>query len=151
MAKQQTQKPGSSAFSAKPGFFRYIAAIVYDLILVIAVLLFATAVFHYLNQGTVSLWSSLTVFRLYLLGVSFIFYGWFWTHGGQTLGLRAWKLRLVSEEQFDISWKQAFIRYLTAWCSWLVLGLGILWRLWHKDKKTWQDLSSKSAIVFVDQ
>jgi len=144
---KQSQKPGLSASPAKPGFFRYIAAIFYDLILVIAVLLFATAIFHFLNHGKVTISSSLIVFRLYLLCVSFIFYGWFWTHGGQTLGLRAWKLRLVNQKHADINWKQAFIRYITACASWLVFGLGVFWRLWQKDRMTWQDLCSKSYII----
>ncbi|RLA21730.1 MAG: RDD family protein [Gammaproteobacteria bacterium] len=151
MASLQHQKPGLSAIPAAPGFFRYFAAIFYDFILLIAVLLFATAIFHALNGGEVAIQSSLIIFRLYLLGVSFIFYGWFWTHGGQTLGLRAWKLRLVNQERVDINWKQAFIRYLTAYASWLACGLGFIWRLWQKDGKTWHDLSSKSAIVFINE
>ena len=150
MAKQAQQKPGATASPAKPGFFRYIAATFYDLILLIAVLLLATAIFHTLNYGNVSILSSLIVFRLYLLCVSFLFYGWFWTHGGQTLGLRAWKLRLVNDEQTDINWKQALIRYIAACISWLCFGLGILWRLWQKEGKTWQDLSSKSSIIHIE-
>ena len=148
MAKQQSSKPGSTASTAKPGFFRYIAVIIYDLFLVIALFFFATAILLPFNQGEAI--QSSFIFPLYLLCVSFIFYGWFWTHGGQTLGLRAWKLRLLSDEQTEITWKQALIRYLTACFSWLTLGLGIFWRLWQKDKKTWQDLSSKSAIVFIE-
>ncbi|GFO72972.1 hypothetical protein BJAS_P3514 [Bathymodiolus japonicus methanotrophic gill symbiont] len=150
MATQQPKEPGLTASPARPGLFRYIAAIFYDLILVIAVLLLTTALFHYLNDGSVSIQSSLLAFRLYLLSVSFLFYGWFWTHGGQTLGLRAWKLRLVNHEQKNITWKQALIRYITACISWLCFGLGILWRVWQKDGKTWQDLSSKSDIIHIE-
>lgn len=148
MATQQSSKTGSTASPAQPGFFRYIAVIIYDLFLVIALFFFATAILLPFNQGEAI--QSSFIFPLYLLCVSFIFYGWFWTHGGQTLGLRAWKLRLLSDEQTEITWKQALIRYLTACFSWLALGLGIFWRLWQKDKKTWQDLSSKSAIVFIE-
>ncbi|NOQ13351.1 MAG: RDD family protein [Methyloprofundus sp.] len=142
---EQTQEPGSPA---KPGFFRYLAAIFYDLILVIALFFFATAILLPFNQGEAI--QSTFFFPLYLLSVSFIFYGWFWTHGGQTLGLRVWKLRLINEQQIDISWKQAFIRYLIACCSWLALGLGFFWRIWQKDSKTWHDLSSKSVIIFLE-
>jgi uncharacterized RDD family membrane protein YckC len=149
LPKQQSQKPGSTASPAKPGFFRYLGAIFYDLILVIAVFFVATAILLPFNQGE-AIHSSF-LFPLYLLSVSFVFYGWFWTHGGQTLGLRAWKLRLVNHKQNDISWKQALIRYLTAGASWLVFGLGIIWRVWQKNGKTWQDLSSKSSIIFVDR
>lgn len=131
-----------------PGFFRYLAAIFYDLILVIALFFVATAILLPFNQGEAI--RSTLIFPLYLLGVSFLFYGWFWTHGGQTLGLRAWKLRIVNHNQEDISWKQSFIRYITACCSWSILGLGIFWRLWQKDSKTWHDLSSKSNIIIFE-
>jgi uncharacterized RDD family membrane protein YckC len=96
LPKQQSQKPGSTASPAKPGFFRYLGAIFYDLILVIAVFFVATAILLPFNQGE-AIHSSF-LFPLYLLSVSFVFYGWFWTHGGQTLGLRAWKLRLLDEK-----------------------------------------------------
>ena len=147
MTKQQTQKPGIAS-PATPGFFRYLAAIFYDLILVIAVYFVATAILLPFNQGEAI--RSSFLFPVYLLSVSFLFYGWFWTHGGQTLGLRAWKLRLVNHNQKDINWKQAFVRYLTACLAWLALGLGIFWRLWQKDHKTWQDLSSKSYIIHIE-
>ena len=148
MTSLQSQKPGSTASPAKPGFFRYFAAIFYDLVLVIALFFVTTAILLPFNQGEAI--QSTFLFPLYLLCVSFIFYGWFWTHGGQTLGLRAWKLRLISDEQTDINWKQAFIRYITAGCSWIMLGLGFFWRLWQKDSKTWQDLSSKSYIILIE-
>ena len=148
MTNLQSQKPGSTASPEKPGFFRYFAAIFYDLILVIALFFVTTAILLPFTQGEAI--QSTFLFPLYLLCVSFIFYGWFWTHGGQTLGLRAWKLRLVSDQQTDISWKQAFIRYMTACCSCTVLGLGFIWRLWQKDSKTWHDLSSKSYIILIE-
>ncbi len=150
MAIKHSVEPGLSAPPAKPGFFRYIAAIFYDLILVVALFFVATAVILPLNQGEAI--KSPFLYPLYLFFVSFIFYGWFWTHGGQTLGLRAWKLRLVndSQEQAEINWKQALIRYLTAFLSWALLGLGIVWRIWQKDNRTWQDLSSKSFITHFD-
>ena len=145
---EQAQKPGSIAPPAKPGFFRLIAAIFYDLILVIALFFFATAILLPFNQGEAI--QSTFIFPLYLFSVSFLFYGWFWTHGGQTLGLRVWKLRLVNETQTDISWKQALLRYITACCSWLLFGLGFFWRIWQKDNKTWHDLSSQSVIIFIE-
>lgn len=145
MTIKLSKKPGQPASFAAPGFFRYIAAIFYDLILVIALFFFATALVLPLNQGEAI--ETGYIYPIYLLFISFLFYGWFWTHGGQTLGLKAWKLRVVNYELANISWKQAFIRYITACCSWLVFGLGIFWRIWHKEGKTWQDLSSHSFII----
>lgn len=144
MTKQKQQKPGT-ATPAMPGFFRYFAAIFYDLLLLIAIFFLATAIL--LPFNAVEAIKSPLVFPLYLYSIGFLFYGWFWTHGGQTLGLQAWKLRLVSNSSASISWQQAFIRYLSAS---LLLGFGFLWRIWQKDRKTLQDLSSQSYIIRTD-
>jgi uncharacterized RDD family membrane protein YckC len=144
LTKQKQQKPGT-ATPAMPGFFRYFAAIFYDLLLLIAIFFLATAILLPFNAGEAI--KSPLVFPLYLYSIGFLFYGWFWTHGGQTLGLQAWKLRLVSNSSASISWQQAFIRYLSAS---LLLGFGFLWRIWQKDRKTLQDLSSQSYIIRTD-
>ncbi len=148
MNTQSTKKPAATAQPVKVGFFRYLAAVFYDLMLVIAAFFVATAALLPFTAGEAI--ESSVMYPLYLLGVSFAFYGWFWTHGGQTLGLRAWKLRVVNENQTDINWQQALIRFITACGSWLALGLGIFWCIWQKDKKTWQDLSSKSMIIRIE-
>jgi len=144
LAKQKQQKLGT-ATPAMPGFFRYFAAIFYDLLLLLAIFFLATAILLPFNSGEAI--KSPLVFPLYLYSIGFLFYGWFWTHGGQTLGLQAWKLRLVSNNASNITWKQAFIRYISASCSWLIFGLGFFWCLWQKDSKTLHDLSSNSYII----
>jgi uncharacterized RDD family membrane protein YckC len=45
-----------------------------------------------------------------------------------------------------ITWAQALIRYLTAYLSWLALGLGFWWSLWDKDRKTWHDRLSGTEL-----
>ena len=147
MTPKNPEKPGK-ATPEIPGFFRYFAAIFYDTLLLIAIFFLATAILLPLNSGEAI--KSPIAFPLYLFSLGFLFYGWFWTHGGQTLGLQAWKIRLISTESAKITWQQAFIRYLSAYCSWLIIGLGFLWRIWQKDKRTWHDLSSKSYLINTD-
>ena len=62
---------------------------------------------------------------LYLLLVSYVFFGWFWTHGGQTLGMRAWKLRIQQSGGETISWRQVTIRFVSGLPAWIVLFIGI--------------------------
>jgi len=140
-------KPDSLATPAKSGFFRYIAAIFYDTMLIIALFFLATAILLPFNDGEAI--DSPILFPLYLLSISFLFLAWFWRHGGQTLGMQAWGLYLISDNQARISWYQAAVRYFTACIAWLTLGLGILWRFWNKDSKTWQDINSKSSIIYI--
>ena len=87
------------------------------------------------------------IFFPYLLLLTFVFYGWFWTHGGQTLGMRAWKLRLIGEKGTRISWGQAFFRFCYSIISWLPFGAGYLWMLVDKNKRTWHDKVSHTFIA----
>ena len=81
--------------------------------------------------------------------VSFLFYGWFWTHGGQTLGMKAWNLYLVKPDGKFIDWKMAFKRYLAALLSWACLGLGFTWSLLSSRNQTWHDMLTDTYIIKV--
>lgn len=119
----------------------------YDLLLLIAVLFVATALLLPLNAGE-AFTAQQFLFPLYLLLVSFFFYAWFWTHGGQTLGLRAWKIKVLTLDRKPITWKQALLRFSIAILSWFFLGLGVLWILIDKNQRSWHDHLSKTALFF---
>ncbi|MFA5984219.1 MAG: RDD family protein [Methylococcaceae bacterium] len=130
-----------------PGLLRRLAAAVYDLFLLIALLFFATALLLPFNQG-LAFTPRQFYYPAYLFLVSGLFYTWFWTHGGQTLGLRAWKIKILSVNQQPISWRQAILRFLAACLSWACLGLGFIWILVDKDRRSWHDRLSKTAVFF---
>lgn len=134
-----------------PGFLRRLAVVVYDLLLLIAVLFVATALSLPLNNGAAFSPEQpfYPLYLLYLLTVSFVFYAWFWTHGGQTLGLKAWKTRVLTLDQKPINWRQAFVRYICALLSWALLGMGFFWIIFDKNRRGWHDHLSKTA-VFLD-
>jgi len=148
--KNIQQKPGNSPAVSKPGFLRRLTAIFYDLLLLIAVLFVATALLLPLNGGQ-AFTAQQFFFPLYLLLISFLFYAWFWTHGGQTLGLRAWKTKVLTLDMKPISWKQALLRFMGAIVSWGFCGLGFLWILIDKDQLSWHDHLSKTALFFDAQ
>jgi uncharacterized RDD family membrane protein YckC len=130
------------------GLLRRLCAIVYDTLLLLGVLFVATALLLPLTEGE-AIKPGNPFFSTYLFFICFFFYGWFWTHGGQTLGMRAWKIRVQSFDGWGISWWQALLRFLAAMVSWLALGLGFLWMLLDKDKMTWHDRFSQSVLVVV--
>lgn len=144
-----TAKPGF-IISEKPGLLRRIAAICYDSFLLIAVLFFATALLLPFNNGVAFTPDHpfYPFYLLYLLAISFAFYGWFWIHGGQTLGMRAWKIRVLTLDQQPITWRQAAFRFVCALLSWAVFGIGYLWIVFDKNRFSWHDHLSKTAIFF---
>jgi uncharacterized RDD family membrane protein YckC len=69
----------------------------------------------------------------------YLFFIFFWTRGGQTLGMRAWRLRLETHDGGFPSIPVATLRFFVAIVSLIPFGLGFLWQLWDKDKLTWHD------------
>ena len=129
--------------------FRRLMAIVYDLFLLIALLFIATAVAMIATNGeAIEPGQAIYPFYLlYLLAISFVFFGWFWTHGGQTLGLKTWKIRVQQENGQPITWTLALIRFVTAVASWSAIGLGYLWALFDPKKRSWHDIASRCVLV----
>jgi len=121
------------------------AIILYDALLLLAVLFLATALALPLNSGK-AFTESQFIYPLYLIFISFAFYGWFWTHGGQTLGLKTWKYQALTFDQQPITWKQAFFRFCFGLLSWAVLGLGFFWIFFDKNNLALHDRLSKTRL-----
>ena len=117
-----------------PTLFKRLLAAIYDSFLVLATIFVATAFTMPFTKGDVSADNRIYL-SLYLVSVIFIFYAWFWTHGGQTLGMRAWQQKLVSMDGGAVSWKQSFIRFITGLPAWLLFITGtLIWMLPDKIK-----------------
>lgn len=136
-----------SAVPYPASLWRRLAAAVYDLFLLVALLFAATAVvlpFYGQAIPTGTFW-----FRLYILFVPMLFLGWFWTHGGQTLGMRAWRLQLRDANSGEtIDWRRVPLRYLASVLAWLSL-IGILYSLFDRQNRGLQDLICKTEIVVL--
>ncbi len=127
------------------GLLVRLVAMFYDALLLLSALMIATAIALFVTKG-----ASLAhnpFFRTTLFLICFSFYAWFWLHGGQTLGMRAWKLRLQNKDGRPITIWQALLRFLVAIPSLAFAGLGFLWMLIDKDKMTLYDRFSESVIV----
>jgi uncharacterized RDD family membrane protein YckC len=106
---------------------RRLAAIVYDGLLLSGILTINTAlvlglVILIFGSDFTKIHSPLCgnqCFSMYLSLVCFLFYGWFWTHGGQTLGMRAWRLKLQQPGGHCVSWWRAFLRF-TIGGTWII-------------------------------
>ncbi len=132
----------------RAGLLRRLAAICYDSLLLGAVLFFTSFLVVLANGGqSVKGYNPLVSTLLFI--VAFFFFAWFWIHGGQTLGMRAWRLRVQRFDGQPISWNQALLRYLVSILSWLLLGLGYFWQLVDRQSLTWHDRYSESELVLL--
>jgi uncharacterized RDD family membrane protein YckC len=130
---------------------RRIAAIVYDSLLLLAVLFVAALPFVITIGDSRQSVPVHRLFQIYLLAVNFIFFAWFWIHGGQTLGMRAWCLQVVREDGGKFGWRDAALRFFSAMLSWLCLGLGFLWILIDKEKLAWHDRLSRTRVILLSK
>lgn len=143
-----------------PGLARRLAAMFYDGLICVALTLTLTGIYTLTSVKIVGadayraqaeanpgafdpLLASILFVSLYL------FFAYFWRHNGQTLGMQAWHLKVENADGSRLSWMQALLRYLMGWFSWLTLGVGYLWMLVDRDKKTWTDRFSHSQLVRV--
>ncbi len=131
------------------GLLRRLAAIFYDTLLLLAVLLIVMGLHLQLSGAGEASTKPDLIRSILLVLVSFGFFSWFWLHGGQTLGMRAWRIRLQNRGGGPITLWQALLRYLAAIVSWLTFGLGFLWSLVDREKLTWHDRFSMSELVVI--
>ena len=128
------------------GLIRRLAALLYDSLLLFGVVFTATVVLLPFTGGQAIMPGNIA-YQAYLLGLIVLFYGWCWTHGGQTLGMKAWRIRVQTPDGRCLSWERSALRLLCALLSWLSLGLGYIWVLFDSDQKTWHDRLSNTVVV----
>lgn len=129
-----------------PGFWRRMLALAYEFLLLLGVWFIAAFLFHLIFRDTSAEYFR-PLFQFYLLCVGGIYFIWFWTHGGQTLAMQTWKLRLVSANGGKVTMQQAMVRYILAVIGISFLGLGLLWALFNRDRQFLHDKLAGTRIV----
>ena len=125
---------------------RRLLAMLYDALIVIAILLAATALALLAGSGPVTAGRD-PLFTLYLLIAWFGYFAWFWRRGGMTVGMRAWRIVIESEKGGSPGWGQCIVRFLAAWLSAACLLLGYAWSLFDSQKRTWHDRASRTVLL----
>lgn len=108
-----------------PGLARRLAAFTYEGVLLFGVLMIAGYLYSSLTQQHHALQGQ-TGLRVFLFGVLGIYFVWFWSHGGQTVAMRAWHVRLVAHDGGAVTQRRATLRYLASWV-WFVPALATAW------------------------
>lgn len=137
----------------RAGLLRRLGALLYDALLLLAVLMVATALFLPITGGEavdpdrhplLEL-----VYRAVLLLLIVGFFGLFWTRRGQTLGMASWRLRVEREDGALLGWGDTLRRLAWAVVSLLPAGLGFLWILFDPRKRAWHDRLSGTRVVVL--
>ena len=149
-------------------WWRRIASIIYESLLILAIVFIATVLFPGAATGRLGGVARYVLFA-YLLGIVGLYLTWSWTRG-QTLAMKAWRLAIVDARGQPIDWARAVRRYLGAlalvapmlasgvWLrehrdsvvGWLLLAPGLLtlvWPLWDRERRALYDLIAGTRLV----
>jgi len=121
------------------------ASLGYEAILVIPVLFVAAYLFLALIQAGRTPLLQL-VFRLWLLAVLGVYFVYCWRHGGQTLAMKTWRIRVARKDGSALSIRQASVRFLLALCSVLLCGAGFWWGFFDRERQFLHDRLTGSRL-----
>lgn len=135
----------NSAGSA-PGVPRRLASVLYDGLLVLA-LLFVASYFFLLLFGDATKPPLRFFYQLYLLTVCAVYFTGFWMCGGQTLAMKTWRFRLVSADGRKLAYGRLLMRFFLA-----PLGLLLFWWAWlNGDRQFLHDWLVGTRLVVVEK
>lgn len=127
-----------------PTIKRRLTTMLYEGVLLFGVVAIAALLFGILFQqrSAIMLRHELQYWLFVVIGAYFI---WFWTHGGQTLPMKTWRMRLVTRDGHDVTLGRAAARYLLAWL-WFLPGAAIAWMA---GAKAWMAVALVIANVIA--
>jgi uncharacterized RDD family membrane protein YckC len=127
---------------------RRLLVMLYDGVILFGVLILASAVaLPFGNLQKVAFhdfW-----FTLWLFAACFAYLGSCWRYGGMTVGMRAWRVRLVNADGQLISWPKCLLRFLVGLVSLAVFGIGVLWALVDQKSRGWHDLAAGTRLILL--
>jgi uncharacterized RDD family membrane protein YckC len=134
----------------KTPLWKHFASFLYDIFPLLGLFIITSLIVAIIRKGNIvaqhTLWFDVLIFSEMTL-----YYVYSWKIGGQTLGMRAWKIKIVpSDEQANLTWLQALIRFIVGIVSTLLLGLGLFWKLASKNNQSWMDFASRSKTINVE-
>ena len=143
--------------NASPSLIRRLAALLYDSLLVLPLIMLAVGVATGIQivatgvsgAGDYSATLHPLVVQALALLTLVMFYGYFWRRKGQTLGMQAWRIRLRDIEGGSITLWQILLRCAGAVVSLAVAGAGFWWCLFDRRGRYWHDYLSNTELELI--
>ena len=112
IAHTPTQSPAEA--SPTPSLRRRFLSMTYEAMLLFAVAFIAGYLFDALTQSRHALMLR-HARQMWLFAVLGGYFVWFWMHGGQTLAMKTWRIRLVGPNGAPVALGRALARYALLW------------------------------------
>ena len=83
-----------------------------------------------------------------ILGVTLGYFPWYWSHGGQTLGMKLMRIKVVRDvDGGPVTAGPAIVRLVGFWISTAVFYLGFIWIFIDKRRRGWADLLGGTIVI----
>lgn len=135
-----------------PGLPRIIAAVIYDWLILLGLLMLAGFIAVGVNKwitGQDAISSGNPLFALWNLAIVYAYFAGFWQTKRQTVGMRAWRMHIEASEHPPLGWKHCTVRFLAAIPSWGLLLMGVFWRYTNAQREAWHDRASATRLVYT--
>ena len=135
------------------GLARRLGAWAYDALLILALVLIATALYLPLNGGEA--WTAEDnpllefAYRATVAAIVVAYCGYCWTRSGQTIGMLAWRIRVEREDGGRLTWRDSCLRVAAAAVSALAAGVGYAWLWLDPQRRTWHDRWTRTRVVVL--
>ena len=123
----------------RPGLPRRLASMAYEILLLSGVLTITLILPHVLIGAFAHRVATPTLLWAHFFVVLLVYCLGFWCHGGQTLAMKTWRIRLRTRSGDPARPAQALLRYLLCWPSLGLGGIGIAWALIDRDRQFLHD------------
>ncbi|MEZ5561933.1 MAG: RDD family protein [Gammaproteobacteria bacterium] len=141
-------RPDHASQARIAGVWRRLAAGFYDLLLLAAVWMLVTLIVIVLRGGEAISPGALP-FQVLLFVVGAAFYISSWLRGGQTLGMRAWRIRLEKDSGAAVDLRTGLLRLATGLLTIASGGVGLLWLWVDRDGLTWHDRLAGTRVIVL--
>jgi uncharacterized RDD family membrane protein YckC len=125
---------------------RRFASLFYEAVLLIAVLWCAGLPFA-LIEGYFGAAHLRLTYQVYLITLAGVYFTWQWMHGGATLAMKTWHLKVVSCDGSPLTRSQAMVRYVAAVGGLALFAIGFLWALFDPHGAFLHDRIARTRIV----
>jgi len=135
-----------TARAVTPGVSRRLLSLVYEILLLIAIALFAGGAAAALAHIT-----SIAYTRLFTQTIGTVtcaaYFTWQWHRSGQTLPMKTWRMRLETVDGMRVAVPRAMLRATLATAGYLLLGISVIWAFIDRDRQFLHDRLAGTRLV----
>jgi len=130
------------------GLWKRGLAMFYDSMILLSIYFFSTLIIIPFMHGQ-AIESHNIVYQFYLLLIAYLYFCWHWVNGGQTLGMRSWRIKATMDTNMNLGWQHASLRFAASVLSLLLAGFGFIWALFDKHSLTLHDRLSGTRLIIL--